>query len=107
MKRTYCSKHNDSSTQQEDQVLSISFIKKLEYWTYLYIHINHMYYLICIMQRKKSKKLNKFVHNLSEKEHESLSEMFQRVELLGRSKGNVYQVFFRFLLENKFLNINL
>ena len=41
------------------------------------------------MQRKKLKKLNKIVHNLSEKECERVKEMFQREELLGRSKGNV------------------
>ena len=27
MKRTYCNKHNDSLTQQENQVLSISLLK--------------------------------------------------------------------------------
>ena len=27
MKRSYCSKHNDNSTQQENQVVSIGFIK--------------------------------------------------------------------------------
>ena len=32
MRRTYCSKHNDSSAQQENHVIFISFIKKLKYW---------------------------------------------------------------------------
>ena len=63
-----------------------------------------MYCLICVMQSKKFKKLNKIVHNLSEKECESLMEMLQRGELLGRLKGNVYQFFFHFLLKkNDFL----
>ena len=52
------------------------------------------------------KKVDKIVHNLSEKEHERFREMLQREELLGGSKGNVYQVFFQFLLKNEFLNIN-
>jgi hypothetical protein len=105
MKRTYYN-NNDSSTQQENQVLSISFIKNLEYWNYLYVHINYMYCLVCIMHSKKLKKLNMIVNNLSEKECERLREMFQRGDLLGGSKGNVYQVFLWFLLKNKFPNIN-
>ena len=32
--------------------------------------------------------------------------MFQRGELLGGPKGNLYQVFFQFLLKNEILNIN-
>ena len=99
MKRNYCSKCNDSSTQQENQVLSISFIKNLEYWNYLYIQINYMYCLICVMHSKNLKNLDKIVHNLSIKENESLNETLQRGELLGGSKGNVYQVFFQFLLK--------
>ena len=51
------------------------------------------------MQSKNLKKLDKIVHNLSEKERESLREMFQRGELLGGSKGNAYKVFFHFLLK--------
>ena len=51
------------------------------------------------MWRKKLKKLDKIVHNLSEKECERFMEMLQREELLGGSKGNVYQVFFQFLLK--------
>lgn len=51
------------------------------------------------------KKFDKIVHNLSEKECDSLRKMFQRQEILGGSKGNVYQVFFQFLIKNEFLNI--
>ena len=58
------------------------------------------------MQSKNLKKLDKIVHNLSEKENESLREMMQRGELLSGSKGNVYQVFFQFSLKNDFFNIN-
>ena len=58
-----------------------------------------MYYLICVMKRKKLKKLEKIVLNLSEKEHEILRETLQRGKLLGGSKGNVYQIFFLFLLK--------
>ena len=43
---------------------------------------------------KNLKKLDKIVHNIGEKENESLREMFKRRELLSGSKGNVYQVFF-------------
>ena len=50
---------NDSSSKQENQVLSISFIKNLLYWNYLYIKINYIYWLIRVMQRKKFKKLGK------------------------------------------------
>ena len=106
MKRTYCSKHNDNSSQQENRVLSINFIKNLVHWNYLYIQINYVYWLICVMQSKNLKKLDKIVHNLSEIKHEILREMLQRGELLCGSKGNVYQVFFHFLLKNEFLNIN-
>lgn len=49
--------------------------------------------------KKNLKKLNKIVHNLSEKEHE-FREMLQREELLGGSKVNVYEFFFKFLLRN-------
>ena len=106
MKRMYWSKHNDSSTQQENYVLSISFIKNLEYWNYIYVHINYMCFLICIIHRKKLNKLNKIVHNISEKKHERFREILQREELLGGSKGNVYQLFFEFYYKNEFLNIN-
>ena len=94
MKRTFCSKCNDSSTQQENQALFISFIKTLEYWNYLYVHINYVYCVICIMQRKNLKKLDHIVHNLSEKECESLKKMLKIGELICGSKGNVYKVFF-------------
>ena len=92
MKIYYCNKLNDNSSQQENQTLSISFIKNLVYWNYLYVQMNYMYFLICVMQRKKLKKPDKIIHNLSEKEHENLREMLQRKELLAGSKGNVYQV---------------
>ena len=59
------------------------------------------------MQIKKLKKLDKIVHNPSEKKCERFMEIFQIEELLGWSKCNVYQVFFQFLLKNEFLNINL
>lgn len=52
MKRIYCSKHNYSSSQQENKLISISFIKKIVYWNYLYIQINYVYWLICVMHRK-------------------------------------------------------
>ena len=100
MKRTYCSKYNDSLDQQENHVLSISSIKNLEYSNYLYVQINYIYCLICVMHIKKLKKLDKIVHNLSKKECERLRKMFQRGKLLGGSKGNVYQVFFYLLLKN-------
>ena len=58
------------------------------------------------MQSKNLKKLDKIIHNLSEKERERFRKTLQRDELLGGSKGNVYDVFFRFLLKNEFLNIN-
>ena len=51
------------------------------------------------MQRKKLKKLDKIVHNLSQKEHESFREILQRDELLGGSKGNVYEIFFHILFK--------
>ena len=66
-----------------------------------------MYWLICVTQRKNLKKLDKIIHNPSEKEHESLMETLQRGELLDGSKGNVYQVYYHFLLKkDEFLNIN-
>ena len=58
------------------------------------------------MQSKNLKKLDKIVHNLSEKECERFREMFQRNKLLDGSKGNAYDVFFQFLLKNEYLNIN-
>ena len=58
------------------------------------------------MQNKNLKKLDNIVHNLSEKECESLREMLQRRESVDGSRGNVYQVLFNFLLKNEFLNIN-
>ena len=62
--------------------------------------INYVYWLICVMQSKNLKKLDKVIHNISEKESERLRETFQtRKLLLGGSKGNVYQVFFHFLLK--------
>ena len=45
------------------------------------------------MEIKKLKKLNKIVHNISEKECEILRGMLLRRELLGGSKGNIYQAF--------------
>ena len=45
------------------------------------------------MQSKKLKKLEKIVHNLSEK-NVTFREILQREELLVGSKGNVYEVFF-------------
>ena len=106
MKRTYCSKRDGSSSQQKNKESSLSFINDLVYWNYLYVQINYVYCLICITQSKKLKKLDKIDHNLSEKKCESLREMLQREELLGGSKGNVYQAFLQFLLKNEFLNIN-
>ena len=44
-------------------------------------------------------KLDKIVHNISEKEHERLREMLERGELLGGSKGNACHIFLRFLLK--------
>ena len=59
-----------------------------------------------VMQRKNLKKLDKIIHNLSEKECDNFREMLQREELLSGSKSNVYEVFFQFLLKNNFPNIN-
>ena len=52
-----------------------------------------------MMHSKILKKLDKIVHNLSEKERESLKEMLQRGELLGGSKGNVYPIFLPFFIK--------
>ena len=41
------------------------------------------------MQRIFLKKLDKIIHNLSDKECEKLREMLKRGKLLGGSKGNV------------------
>ena len=41
MKRTYCNKCIDSSIQQDNQVLSISFINNKKYWN-LSIHSDQL-----------------------------------------------------------------
>ena len=51
-------------------------------------------------------KFDKIIHNLSEKECKRFRKMLQIEELLGGSKGNVDELFFQFLLKNKFININ-
>ena len=101
LKIIYCSKCNDSSSQQERKVISISFIKNLVYWNYLYIQINYVYWLICVLESKNLKKLNKIVCNLSEKQHESSKEMLQKEDLLGGSEGNdhVHEVFFSLFIK--------
>jgi hypothetical protein len=58
------------------------------------------------MQRKNLKKLNKIVHNISEKEHERFREMLQREELLDGSNDNVREVFLLVFTKTEFLNIN-
>ena len=47
---TSCS---DNSTQQENQVLSISLIKKIKYWN-LFIHLDQLYALLnmCHVEQK-------------------------------------------------------
>ena len=105
--KPYSDKRNDSSSQQEKNVIYIIFIKKLVYWIYFYIQINYLYWLICAMQRKNLKKLDKIVRNLNEKEYKSFTKMLQKDDLLGGSEGNdVHDFFFHFLLKYEFPNIN-
>ena len=59
-----------------------------------------MHFFISITQSKTLNKLDKIVHNLSDKKNERLREMLQRGELLGVSKGIVYQIFLYLLLKN-------
>ena len=79
----YFTKRNDNSSQHENKAISIRFTKILVYWHYLYAQINYVYWLICVRQSKNLKKLDKIVHNLSEKDREGFREMLQREELLG------------------------
>lgn len=51
MKITYYNKHSDSSTQQVNHVLCISFIKNLEYWN-LSIHSHQLYVLLNMCHAK-------------------------------------------------------
>ena len=106
MKIIYYIKCNDRSSQKENKLILISFMKILVYRNYLYVKTNFLYWLIHVMQRKNLTKLDKVVHNLSEKEHENSMEMLKREKLLYGSKGNVHKVLFQFLLNNGFLNIN-
>ena len=41
-------------------------------------------------QNKNLNKIDKIVHNLSEKDYERFMEMLQREELFDGSKGNLY-----------------
>ena len=52
MKITYCSKCSDSSSQQENQVRSIIFIKKIKYWN-LSICSYQLYVLLNMCHAKK------------------------------------------------------
>jgi hypothetical protein len=56
------------------------------------IGLNDVYWIMCVMQRKNLKKLQKIVWNLSGKECKIFMEMLQREEL-GGSKGDQYEVF--------------
>ena len=88
MKRTYCSKHDGSSSQQMNQVISLSFIKNVIHKNDLYVHINCVYFLIHVMQRKFLKKLDNIIRILSENDHRIFMEVLQSEELLSGSKGN-------------------
>ena len=47
----------------------------------LYVSLTNMYWLVCVMQSHKMRKLNKILCGLSEKEHKILMEKLQKDEL--------------------------
>ena len=66
LKRTYCNKRSDNSTQLGNKVLSISLIRNFKYWN-LSIHSNQLYVLLNMCHAKnKLKKINEIINNLSE-----------------------------------------
>ena len=46
----------------------------------LYASLTNMYWLVCVLQSRKMRKLDKILYDISAEEHESLMEKLQKDE---------------------------
>ena len=63
----------------------------------LYVILTNMYWLMCVMQSQKLRKVDKIFCNLSIEEHRTLMEMLQN-DKSGEYKRNPYEFFLEFII---------
>ena len=64
----------------------------------LYVSLTNMYWLVCVLQSHKMRKLDNILCDISAEERKSLMEKLQKKEL-GEQKNSIqYEFFFEFSL---------
>ena len=68
----------------------------------LYVSLTNMYWLMCVMQRKRVRNIGKIFCNLSGEEHKTLMEKLQRDESSEKKVINIYYflIFNNIVLKN-------
>ena len=77
-KRSSNKNTDNTSRKAKRQVLYKLFTKIIIFE--LYVSLNNMYCLLCIMQSHKMAKLNKIISNLRPEKHKSFMEILQKDE---------------------------